>query len=209
MSELGSSEFLQLLITQLTNQDPLQPMGNRELLEQIASIREIEQTTTMTESLRSLDGKQQYAAAATLIGRTVTGTTGDGLQATQGVVVGARFDPGGEALLVLKSGEEIPLGSVTRVEQTETTEDLLEAARSLVGRLVSGTDRSDPASPRAITGIVTGTRTDANGHVALELDTGEHLRMADVTEVGPPAAEAEPEESSGGVIGLLKSLVGL
>ncbi len=47
--ELGSSDFLKLMLTQLTNQDPLEPTGNEELLRQISSIREIELSTTLTE----------------------------------------------------------------------------------------------------------------------------------------------------------------
>lgn len=42
MGELTSQDFLKLLVTQLTYQDPLDPMGNEELLRQISSIREIE-----------------------------------------------------------------------------------------------------------------------------------------------------------------------
>ena len=34
--ELGKTEFLQLLVTQLKNQDPLQPMSNTEFVAQLA-----------------------------------------------------------------------------------------------------------------------------------------------------------------------------
>ncbi len=40
-AELGSQDFLKLMLTELTNQDPLQPTDNEALLRQISSIRDL------------------------------------------------------------------------------------------------------------------------------------------------------------------------
>ena len=61
---LGSQDFYELLITQLTNQDPMEPMGNEELLRQIASIREIELSSSLTESLQSRADKHPLGSAS-------------------------------------------------------------------------------------------------------------------------------------------------
>ena len=47
-------QFLQLLITEIQNQDPLDPMENSEILEQISQIREISATNNLSDTLASV-----------------------------------------------------------------------------------------------------------------------------------------------------------
>jgi len=53
-SELGKDEFLQLLVTQLKYQDPLEPMDNTEYISQLAQFSTLEymgnMNTTMSNS---------------------------------------------------------------------------------------------------------------------------------------------------------------
>ena len=60
---LDAGDFLQLMITQLTNQDPLAPTDNQALLDQLSSIRDIQLSTRLTETLQSLTGQQRYSGA--------------------------------------------------------------------------------------------------------------------------------------------------
>ena len=78
VSEINSDAFLKLLITELQNQDPLEPMSNQEILEQLGQIREIESNLQLTETLESLSLGQNIAAANSVIGRLVAGLTDDG-----------------------------------------------------------------------------------------------------------------------------------
>jgi len=177
-SELAGEDFLKLLIMQITNQDPLEPTSNEDLLRQIASIRDIEVSTTLAESLRYLTQQQRFGAASSLIGRHVTSVP-DGEGATAGgLVIGVRFESDGQAVLRLESGEELP---IDRVQSVETAAG---AAERLIGRLVFGVDRSDPQNPREVQGLVTAVRTGEHDEVYLELDTGEQLRFQDVIGVG-------------------------
>ncbi|MCO6437987.1 MAG: hypothetical protein J5J06_12920 [Phycisphaerae bacterium] len=175
--DLRSEDFLKLLITQLTTQDPLEPTGNEELLQQISSIRDIELSTSLTDSLKSLTGQQRYASAAALIGQHVTSTPDESGQAFGGVVTGVRFDASGQALLRLSDGTEMPL------ERVGTVVSALEAARLLIGKIVTGVDLRDPSKPEAVEGLVTTARQDDTGDVVLELDTGESLRLRDIINV--------------------------
>jgi flagellar basal-body rod modification protein FlgD len=181
--DLTGEDFFKLLISQIVNQDPLEPTGNQELLEQISSIREIELSTAMTDSLKGLTGQQQYAAASSLIGRFVTGPTSEDGAQISGPVIGARFEPDGQAILQLATGEELPLETVTSVATAE------ELGASLVGKTVTGVDLRDPANARTVQGLVTAVRTDERGDLLLEIDTGESLRLADVTTIGHAAAQ--------------------
>ena len=176
-SDLGSEDFLRLLIMQLRSQDPLEPVDNAELLEQISSVREIELSTTLTESLRVLTGQQRFASASSLIGKYVTGPAGADGTVERGIVAGVRFTDAGQPILQLSNGSEIP------VEQVGTIESPLRAAEALMGQPVIGLDRRDPTDPQVVGGVVTGVQVDTQGEVLLELDTGEDLRFRDFVRI--------------------------
>ena len=173
---LGSDDFFKLLITQLTNQDPMKPTDNEELLRQIASIREIELSSTLTDSLRSLTGQQSFTSASALLGQHVTGTPGeDGLVST-GMVLGVRFGEGGQVVLQLSNGSELPLSQVALIQSPQS------AAEALLGKTVAGLDLADPKEPKLLEGVVAGVSAE-NGEVTLELDTGERLPLRNVMQV--------------------------
>ena len=52
--ELTSNDFLRMLITELTTQDPLAPMDNQHLLEQLSMMRDMEISTSMLKDFTGL-----------------------------------------------------------------------------------------------------------------------------------------------------------
>lgn len=72
LSNVDLDEFLGLLITELQNQDPLNPMDNAQMLTQISQIREIGSTNQLTETLSTLAIGQELSMASNLIGKTVS-----------------------------------------------------------------------------------------------------------------------------------------
>ena len=173
-AELGSEDFLRLLITQITNQDPFEPMGNAELLNQLSSIRDLELSTTLTDTLQKLAGQDRFSSASSLIGKFVSSSPGaDGL-VQLGVVLGVRFTDDGQPLLQLSDGSELP------IERVLTVEAPLQAAEALVGQSVTGIDRRKPTEPELVEGVVTAVRAESLGELFLELDNGKELRFRDV-----------------------------
>ncbi len=172
--DLRTQDFLELLIIELRQQDPLEPVGNEELLQQIASVREIELSTALTDSLTKLSNQQRIASASGLIGQFVTGVMDESGAAEQGIVVGVRFAQDGRPILQLANGGELPLEKVAAIESP------IRAAEALVGQMVIGVDRRDLSQPQAIEGVVTGVRLGDQGDVTLELDTGTDVRFQDV-----------------------------
>lgn len=182
LGTLGSQDFLRLLIAQLQTQDPLEPVSNQDLLNQISSIRDIELSTTLTSSLSDLANQQQFGSASSLIGQFVTGSPGaDGLTHS-GLVVGVRFPADGSPVLQLADGSELPISRLSAIESPS------EAARALMGQGIVGVDRRDTSSPEVVSGVVSGVRLDEAGDVLLELDTGMSLRLRDFTGLVPVAA---------------------
>ena len=85
LKDLDMDQFLQLMITELTNQDPLNPMDNTQLVQQIGEIRQISATTQLSESLLSMQAGQSLTTASGLIGKHVTALTSSG-ESVDGVV---------------------------------------------------------------------------------------------------------------------------
>ena len=73
-----------VLITQLSNQDPTNPMENTEFIAQMAQFSSLEQMTNMNESFGRMASMINSSQAATTIGKTVEIDAGD--TTTRGVV---------------------------------------------------------------------------------------------------------------------------
>ena len=83
-NQLGKDDFLKLLITQLSNQNPTNPMENTEFIAQMAQFSSLEQMTNMNESFGRMAAMINSSQAATTIGKTVEIYAGD--TTTRGVV---------------------------------------------------------------------------------------------------------------------------
>lgn len=173
-ASLSSDDFFKLLITQLTNQDPMEPTSNQELLQQISSIRDIELSTTLTESLQRLAGQQQFGSASTLIGKYVTSVPGADGNVNAGVVVGVKFDSSGQPTLQLSTGVELAMNQLASIVSP------IQASEAMVGKFVTGIDRRNLVEPEMVEGLVTAVRVEDGGEVFLELDSGDDVRLRDV-----------------------------
>ena len=118
-NSMTSEEFIQIMFTELSNQDPFQPNDSGALLEQLSSIRSIESNINLMEHLETLVLESQLASAANMIGKTITGLTSLNDRVTGEVVSVLR--EGEEITLELSSGERVPIGSVQSIVASPTT----------------------------------------------------------------------------------------
>ncbi|MEQ8187005.1 MAG: flagellar hook capping FlgD N-terminal domain-containing protein [Candidatus Eremiobacterota bacterium] len=70
-NELGKDQFLELLIKQLQNQDPLSPTDNTEFIAQLAQFSSLEQMNNLNSSFEKLMSFQMVNQAASFIDKTV------------------------------------------------------------------------------------------------------------------------------------------
>jgi flagellar basal-body rod modification protein FlgD len=116
LNELDLGDFLDLMIAELQNQDPLNPLENHELLQQISQIREVGATDKLTQTLDAVLLGQNVASATSLIGQEVHAIGDDGETAV-GVV---------ERVTIADGEPELHLLTHSRVEP-HSAEGELEA----------------------------------------------------------------------------------
>ena len=78
IQDLSPDQFLQLMLTELQNQDPLNPMDNTQILQEIGQMDQISASTKLTTTLDSVLLAQNLSSAGAMIGKNVTGLTSDG-----------------------------------------------------------------------------------------------------------------------------------
>jgi flagellar basal-body rod modification protein FlgD len=76
--DVDLNQFLSLLITEMQNQDPLNPTSNSEFLQQVSQIRSIGATNQLTESLTALTSGSGLSTASNLIGKEIDAIDTDG-----------------------------------------------------------------------------------------------------------------------------------
>lgn len=125
---LTQQDFLNILITQLQFQDPLQPMNNEEFVAQLAQFSALEVNTEESTKLDTLLSFASTDQGVNLIGKSVEVTAAQsgatGASHAAGIVTAVDFSTGQPLLTVTTSSNtltQIPLTSVTLVQQTSTT----------------------------------------------------------------------------------------
>ena len=114
--ELKTEDFIKMMITQLQNQDPLEPAKNQELLAQMSQIGQLQSATSLQESLKGLVLQNQIGSAASLIGKSVQGLD-DANETVTGLVNSIKVTADG-VNLELDNGQTLKLDRVTSIGGT-------------------------------------------------------------------------------------------
>ncbi|HRK30073.1 MAG TPA: flagellar hook capping FlgD N-terminal domain-containing protein [Tepidisphaeraceae bacterium] len=113
---LKTEDFIKLMITQLQNQDPLEPAKNEQLLAQMSQIGQLESSQQLQSSLKSMVLQNNVGAASGLIGKTVSGQLSNG-EKVSGVVNSVKVE-NDSVTLELDNGHTVELGRVTSIAPT-------------------------------------------------------------------------------------------
>ncbi|URK88512.1 flagellar hook assembly protein FlgD [Rhizobium sp. RCAM05350] len=104
-ANLNYDSFLKLLVAQMKNQDPTEPMDSTQQIAQLATFSQVEQTIKTNTNLESLLQRTSLSEANAVIGKTVTSADGK----TTGVVKEVKLYSDG-IIAVLDSGKELVVG---------------------------------------------------------------------------------------------------
>lgn len=112
---LGKDDFLKLLLAQLSNQDPLKPMEDKEFIAQLAQFNTLEQMQQVNRHLVDMLATQTLAQASALIGKVVEAGR------ISGVVSAVTMVDGQARLMVNADGAtaQVALSQVTAVLPAE------------------------------------------------------------------------------------------
>ncbi len=139
---LGKDAFLKLLVTQMENQDPLDPQDNSAYLSQLAQFSALEQMTNVADNLSDLstivnniDTSVLVGQLSSMIGQDVQwtmetsevdeeGNIVNGTRTLEGKVTGVSISDGSPTIIADVDGKtyQVGIGNVTRVGQTAASE---------------------------------------------------------------------------------------
>lgn len=116
---VDKSSFLTLLVTQLRNQDPLEPVENTEFISQLATFQSLESQIAMGARLEDLVGLQEsqlalagLSQAALLVGKHVTWEDADGVEHA-GTIKTVTVESG--VMMVNTENGKVPVGALTSI----------------------------------------------------------------------------------------------
>jgi flagellar basal-body rod modification protein FlgD len=113
LQTLTANNFVSFLVTQLQNQDPLNPTDSNQMLSQLSEIGQLQSTTQLDSSLTTMTQQNQVAAASAMIGKSVQGTDQNN-NAVSGNVTSVQVTTNG-ANLTLDSGSTLSLSNVSSI----------------------------------------------------------------------------------------------
>jgi flagellar basal-body rod modification protein FlgD len=108
---LGESDFLKLLTTQMSNQDPMNPVSDTDQIAQLA------QFSTL-QSMNTLVTNSQLESASNLIGKNVTATSTDGTT-VNGTVDSVQMNSG--TVYVTVGGQQYAYSTISQVKPAVAT----------------------------------------------------------------------------------------
>lgn len=183
--ELSSEEFVNILVTELTQQDPFEPNDSAAILEQLSSLRNIESQVSLQEQLQTMVDQNAISSASGMIGQIVKGLDANN-QPIEGIVESVVIE-NGNPVLKLNNGTRIDASRITDVGDlgdldTQVVQQLLRNliilnSSALVGKTVSGFNEANTLVEGVVTSVV-----NENDDLILELDTGQRLSAGAVTQ---------------------------
>ena len=133
-SEISMDNFLTLFVTQLQNQNPLDPTDNSEFMSQLAQFSSLEQEQQQTGYLASMTSIEtaslqldQITMASTFIGKTITySNDSNSDEILTGVVEGVKLEKDGTVSFIIK-GESVSISNLIEVSDTSTENASIQA----------------------------------------------------------------------------------
>jgi flagellar basal-body rod modification protein FlgD len=115
---LSEQDFLNLLVTQMTSQDPMNPMTNQDMLSQMVQFSTLQGNTSMQSTLSGMQSGQAFSEANSMIGKQVNLLMDSKGDTTQGVVSGVDLSSGTPQIIV--NGQSYGITQVISVTPAAT-----------------------------------------------------------------------------------------
>lgn len=199
---MGKDDFLKLLVTQLQNQDPLNPSDPTEFTAQLAQFSSLEQLFAVNDSLTQMassKGDMERLSALSLLGREVTAGGGTFRLGKEGTTLGYRLeasaqevtvhvlDSAGRAVASIPAKETgagehfFPWDGKNQYGEAVNPGEYSLVVTATAGKNSAGKEEVVPASA-LVRGTVTGVDLSSSGSVLVS--TAGEFQLKDVVRVG-------------------------
>jgi flagellar basal-body rod modification protein FlgD len=153
---LGKDDFLKILMTQLQNQDPMNPMQDKDFIAQMATFSSLEQMTNLTKTMEKFvenQNQSQLISYNQFVGKQVTWhkmTESDSNESPeitegQGIVKGIRFKEN-NVEFIMEDGTILTPGNISQVNEGMGAGASLVSASMLIGKKVTWEDEAGTVS---------------------------------------------------------------
>jgi flagellar basal-body rod modification protein FlgD len=112
-NDLGKEQFLELLVTQLKNQNPMEPMKNKEFMGQMAQFNSLQQMQSLNSTMEKFINYQQLTQAGSLVGKKVEVLDSQTGESVAGVIEKVNITEDAPKFSI--NGSEYELGSIQEV----------------------------------------------------------------------------------------------
>jgi flagellar basal-body rod modification protein FlgD len=150
-SALGKDDFLKLIVTQLSYQDPLEPMQSSEFMTQMAAMGQLEQMTNLNANFEAMMATQGLVYGSQLIGQTVTAVDQTTREVIEGTVGEVSIVNG--KVQVSVGGTTVALEDITSISPWSSLNSILGASQ-LIGMKITAVDPNDSLGNSTISGLV-------------------------------------------------------
>jgi len=145
---LDKQAFLMLLVAQLKNQDPLNPMQDREFIAQLAQLNALEQLQQLNETVAAMAQHAALGQVEGYLGKVVSGLERTSGQLVSGTVVRATILDGA-AVLELAGGQQIDVRDVVSVAVAESEQ---QGAEDSAGGAAGSAGNPEESAPPTLPG---------------------------------------------------------
>lgn len=183
---LGKDDFLKILMTQLQNQDPLNPMQDKDFIAQMATFTSLEQMTNMNKSITSLVTAQeqtQLISYSQFIGKEVSwhklteSNNGSSvIEQGKGKIASLKFSDG-TATFLLEDGTSLTSGNISQINDTKGDTMLLQASM-MIGKTVTYSADNNEVKQAKVTSV-----SFKDGKSLFQLENGESVSSASITKI--------------------------
>jgi len=144
---LGKDDFLKILMVQLQNQDPTNPMQDKDFIAQMATFSTLEQITNMGKTMEKfvkVQEQSQLIAYNQFVGKDITwhrvtdAKDAGGVPVIEegtGKVVSVQFKDD-NVLFILEDGTKLEPGNISQVNETSKENSLVQASM-MIGKTVT------------------------------------------------------------------------
>jgi flagellar hook assembly protein FlgD len=160
MKNENEDHFLKMLMTKMTNMNPLEPESDTEWIGQLASFEQVKQNNQMLECLRELVSMKKGESSINAIGKSITSEEGDLELLSSDGSINIKTIPGQKDMIIFNSQGDI----VKNFESDPSGNTVLETKDLLPGKYKIS---SNPKSKVGFTGIASGIDLK-NGNIIID-----------------------------------------